>query len=196
MDVLVVGGIQRTMDYWHCISKLHNYRIKYNSSNILDNYGRNKFGDFAKLGKRVKNKYDAIIFEFCPLENIIYGSCGNIKKFGNQIEYITKKNNSIIIPAPVNKIDFCNFKNGFFHLKKHDQFYSDYAIDICNEMIKRDYTVYYSPNWTEIDTHLFPDICSNFNRFTIEDSFVDYMVISNLELEMEKFEDTPYVSKK
>lgn len=170
MDALIVGGTDDTMILWDNISKINNYKIKFNSSNY-ENYGRNKFREFHNLGSRVKNKYDVIIFEYCPLMCIVY-KCGDIKSLVDKIIYLAKTDfHAVIIPNPFNSCEIY-FDHEMDQFKtKHEEFDSDdyyyvQALKIFNEMMYRNYNIFFADDWNTVNDTVFPNLRMTNTRFT------------------------------
>lgn len=174
MKILIVGGTDRTMEnHWNHVSKRNNYHLQFDSSNIFDNYGRNKFGPFHLLGNRSKHLYDMLIFEYCPLSSMI-NCAGDVEKFVDQIRFVTRDYHNVIFP--INSKDEVYWENNKVTLIDCD---SDYITDeddsycknlenICNAMIYQNYNIDIISK-----DNLLPEFDMKFNRFeTCDTKFV------------------------
>jgi hypothetical protein len=174
-NVLIVGGtngneaqwtdqIGTMNEYWDPIMRESQYKIKFDSSNF-DNYGRGRFNIFNELGNRVKNKYDVIIFEYCPLRLII-DECDGTDNMINKIEFLSNDQNPVtIIPFRwsddrkyyFNGIKFLNHK--YSDPSDHYNYdYYDCVMAICNSALSKGYDIYGNISWFDINKTLFPDI--------------------------------------
>lgn len=208
MDVLIVGGTKDTMKYWNYTSHLNNYYVKYNSSNCDpdESYGRNRFGNFCHLGNRLKNKYDVVLFEYCPFM-CIFEEIGGVENLVEKIKFLTKEYHTVIIPIHSRdmQLEYIFYSNNSYTRNKemdlYDGFYDnidtydDYMLKICSNMKQQNYNIYYSPDWNSLDINLFTNMDTSYNRFIMNDYDVQYIVITNYELNMMKFEDSQFVIK-